>query len=211
MGVDILPKDPRQFKYFKKKFNELTYHPGGEFGMLRNNRTAIEAAITKRAGTIKIKGGLDRLQRKSALLEIMKNDKTLTKADKVKVKELLDYYARGQKDTKAVVKKPVVNMERDDSELITKSPNFAHVSNANFFREGNQTTGQSVMTPGGDSSVVSRGLVARNALNYSRAQRLGSGEAARNLQKAAFSKLQSSSKPLTSLGGVNQNLIHPLK
>lgn len=180
MGLNILPKSGINFRSrsgagnFMAKFNKLTRYEGGEFGMLKNNRKAIAAAISKRAGTIKLKGGLDRMQRKGAFLEIMKNDKSLTKEDKYKVKELLNYYARGKKDVTGV-KKASIDIQRDDPEKAITRPTFAHVSNPNFFRE---------------PSPIQRGADAGNRLRYEKMQRLGSSEAARKLQKDAFSKLQ---------------------
>lgn len=182
MGLNILPKSGINFRTksgagnFAAKFNKLTRYEGGEFGMLKNNRQAIATAISKRAGTIKLKGGLDRVQRKGAFLEIMKNDKSLTKADKYKVKELLNYYARGKKDAGGV-KKAAIDIQRDDPEKAITRPTFAHVSNPNFFREGNP---------------IQRGADAGNRLRYEKMQRLGSSEAARKLQKDAFSKLPGS-------------------
>ncbi|GEM_PF-1353458 len=109
MGLNILPKGGIGFRSksgfgnFDKRLAKLTYHEGGEFGMLKNNQKAIVGAMDKRRGTIRTYGGLSRMQRKSALLEIMHNDKTITKQDKYKIKELLDHYARDKK-TEAAVK-----------------------------------------------------------------------------------------------------------
>lgn len=188
MGLNILPKSGINFRTnsgagnFAAKFNKLTRYEGGEFGMLKNNRKAIAAAVSKRAGAIKLKGGLDRMQRKSAFLEIMKNDKSLTEEDQSKVKELLAYYARGKKDV-AEAKKSSIDIQRDDPEKAITRPTFAHVSNPNFFREG---------------SPMRRGVDASNRLRYEKMQRLGSSEAARKLQKDAFSKLQ---------GGLNHGVL----
>jgi hypothetical protein len=149
------------------------------------------------------------MQRKGALLEIMKNDKTLTKADKYKVKELLEYYARGNKPTAAAVKKPLVNIERDESALVSKRPDFAHVSNDNYFRSGESAAGAGLPS-GAYHHGVSRGQEARNAINYANSQRLGSGPVARNLQKTAFAKLQESSKPGKISGRAGSDLLHSL-
>lgn len=142
MGLDVLPKAGISFKAnsgvgnFRKKLDKLTRYQGGEFGMLRNNRSAIEAAISKRAETIRVKGGLDRLQRKSALLEIMKNDKTLTKADKYKVKELLDYYSRDKKGA-APAGAAATTVEKDETPALEpRRPDFTHVMNDGFFHSG---------------------------------------------------------------------------
>lgn len=180
MGLNILPKSGFGFRTnsgagnFSSKFNKLTRSQGGEFGMLKNNRKAISEAINKRAGAIKLKGGLDRMQRKGAFMEIVKNDKTLTKEDKYKVKELLEYYARGKKDS-ADTKKAPIAIQRDDEEKVITRPTFAHVSDPNFFREGDQ---------------IRRGADVGNQLKYEKMQRLGSSDGARRLQKDAFSKLQ---------------------
>ncbi len=192
MGLNILPKAGIGFKAksgignFKTKLDKLTRYQGGEFGMLRNNRQAIDAAIAKRAETIRIKGGLDRMQRKSALLEIMKNDKSLTKADKYKVKELLQYYSRDKK-APAPAKKPVIDIERDEAEIMPNRPDFSHESNPNFFREQNP---------------LRRGEAVRDSLNYQHMSRLGPGETASKLQKASFAKLQKSSNNLGRPAGL---------
>lgn len=109
MGLNILPKGGIGFRSksgfgnFNKRLAKLTYRESGEFGMLKNNQKAIVEAIDKRKGAIRTYGGLSRMQRKSALLEIMHNDKTVTKQDKYKIKELLEHFARDKK-TEAAAK-----------------------------------------------------------------------------------------------------------
>lgn len=109
MGLDILPKGGIGFRSksgfgsFNKRLAKLTYHEGGEFGMLKNNQKAIVESMDKRRGAIRTYGGLSRMQRKNALLEIMHEDKTITKQDKYKIKELLEHYARDKK-TEAAAK-----------------------------------------------------------------------------------------------------------
>lgn len=183
MGLDILPKSGGGFHTnygagnFKDKFNKLTSYGAGEFGMLKDNRKAIFGAISKRADAIKLKGGLDRMQRANAFSEITKSDKTLTSEDKDKIKELLKYYTRGKKISAPGVKAPV-DIQRDDPEKALGR--VSHVSNPNFFREGN---------------AARRGEDAGNQLKYQKMQRLGSSDTARKLQKNAFSKLQESAGP----------------
>ncbi|MCX6794883.1 MAG: hypothetical protein NTY31_02775 [Candidatus Falkowbacteria bacterium] len=109
MGLDILPKGGIGFRSksgfgnFNKRLTKLTYREAGEFGMLKNNKKAIVEAIDERKEMIRKYGGLSRLQRKSALLEILHNDETITKQDKYKIKELLNNYARDKK-TEAAAK-----------------------------------------------------------------------------------------------------------
>jgi len=201
MGLDILPKSGISFRSrsgtgnFNAKLNKLTRYQGGEFGMLRNNRQAISDAISKRVGAIKLKGGLDRIQRKGAYLEIVKNDKTLTKQDKYKIKDLLNYYARDKKISAPGVKTPI-NIQRDDVEEPIKRPTFAHVSNPNFFREG---------------SPIQRGADAGNQLKYQKMQRLGNSDSARKLQKDAFSRLQQGTGGSVSPGNSNHGGLDLIK
>ncbi|MFA5184377.1 MAG: hypothetical protein WC456_02505 [Patescibacteria group bacterium] len=207
MGLDILPKGGIGFKAssgtgnFKAKLDKLTRNQGGEFGMLRNNRQAINAAIAKKASAIKLKGGLNRMERKSVLAEIMRNDKTITKQDKYKVKELLEHYARDQKAAaEKTLKKPAVNMALDDAEAPPKRPSFAHVSNPDFFKGASA-----------DNQGLGRGLAARSAINYNRMKNLGSGEAARKLQEDAFAKLQQSAGGAGRPGLARGSSLGPLK
>ena len=200
MGLDILPKAGINFKAsygagnFKSKLNKLTSYQGGEFGMLRNNRQAIANAISKRAGAIRIKGGLDRMQRDAALAEIIKNDKTMTKEDKLKAKELLNYYARGNKPAASAIKPEI---QRAGQEEPVKPRQFSHTSNPDFFRSGAQ--------PGRFGAQPNRGDASRAALNYERMMRLGAGEEAGKLQKEAFAKFQQKS------GGAGLSSLKPLK
>jgi len=212
MGLNILPKAGINFKTnsgagnFKRKLDKLTYHQGGEFGMLRNNREAIAKAIVKREGVIKIKGGLDRLQRKSALLEIMKNDKSLTKMDKYKVKELLEYYARDKKSPEPV-SKAAINIERDDSEALSTHPNFSHVSNPNYFREVTPPTTSHLGGGAGPvpprvspyspraESRIQQGRVAQAKITYEKLSRLPSSDSGmKKIQQESFRKLSDLTK-----------------
>ncbi|MFA5155346.1 MAG: hypothetical protein WC453_02830 [Patescibacteria group bacterium] len=203
MGLNILPKGGINFKTstgagnFKAKLNKLTHYQGGEFGMLRNNREAINKAISKRAGIIRMKGGLDRMQRKSALSEIIKSDKSLTKQDKYKVKELLDHYARGRKEDASSPEpvKPAVNRELDETKVTGRRPNFAHEADPNFFRQ---------------TAPINRGAAVSDAMKYQKMQRLGSGETARKLQEDAYARLQKSSGNLGP-GGRRGSSLGPLK
>ena len=190
MGLDILPKSGINFRAnsgagnFSAKLNKLTRYEGGEFGMLKNNRKAISDAISKRASTIKLKGGLDRMQRKGAFLEIVKNDKTLTKEDKYKVKELLEYYARGKSGSSSKstpTNKPAISIQRDDGELPVHRSNAPHEIDPNYFRSGNP---------------VSHGADVSGRVGGHKLPGLGGPSGPEKMQKDSFSRLQGGAGPM---------------
>lgn len=125
MGIKNLPKPGINFKAtlgpgsFQKKLNSATRY--GELKNLRDNQKAIVDTVKKYQGTIRIKGGLSRLQQRDAWLKIKKSTPKITYADKYEIKEVLKYLGRG---AATGVKKPVAGGKlikaSDDKSYLTE-------------------------------------------------------------------------------------------
>lgn len=97
MGIQNLPGSGSKFKAslgpgsFNRKFKSSVMR--GELKNLGNNAEAVINAIKKRERVIR-RGGLSRLHRLSTWNEIKKNDKNLTKEDRIKIKKILKHLGR---------------------------------------------------------------------------------------------------------------------
>jgi hypothetical protein len=100
MSVNNLPKPGINFKAtlgpgsFKRKLSSATRY--GNYKNLNDNQKAIVDTIKNPTIQRAIRrGGLSRLQQRSAWFKMRAKDKTITKEDRREIKELLKYLGRG--------------------------------------------------------------------------------------------------------------------
>lgn len=104
MGITNLPKPGIGFKAtlgpgsFKRKLSNATRYGG--LKNLRDNQKAIVDTVKKYQGVIRTKGGLSGLQKRDAWLKIKASDKTITKGDRIEIKQVLKALGRGATDAK---------------------------------------------------------------------------------------------------------------
>ena len=83
------------------------------------------------------------------------------------------------------VKKTIINRD-SNNQLDFNGVSIAGPEKGNFSRMSLKSS---------TSKGLQRGVVARARLNYNRVSKLGTGEAARRLQKDSFSKLRTADSP----------------
>lgn len=99
MGIKDLPRPGINFRAtagagnFQRKLSGATRY--GDLKNLRDNQKAIVEAVKKYQGVIRTKGGLSRLQQRSAWFKIKASDKTVTKEDRREIKQVLKHLSRG--------------------------------------------------------------------------------------------------------------------
>ncbi|MDO8667601.1 MAG: hypothetical protein Q7K35_00695 [bacterium] len=164
MGINDLPGPGDGIKFraktgvrnFQRVFNRLTKR--GDLRNLRDNREEIVDVAKQYERVIKIKGGLNRLQKRDAWLKIKAGDTEVTKNDKREIKQILNHLGRGAASKEEKVPEGFKEVKTSDgkNQVVEKDVKLIKSSDGKSF--------------------LTEGQIKRN-LNRTRWDRLGEHEA----------------------------------